>query len=50
VIHELRDRLHLADDEPFYQTSSRRALEAGRIYRRETLAPRYLEFFARLLG
>jgi len=37
--------LRLTDDDDFYEESSRRALEAGRIYRRESLAPRYLEFF-----
>jgi hypothetical protein len=42
--------LKLTDDEAFYQEASRRALEAGRIYHRETLAPRYLEFFEQVAG
>ena len=42
--------LRLTDDDTFYQESSRRALEAGRLYHSEQLAPRYLEFFERVLG
>jgi glycosyltransferase involved in cell wall biosynthesis len=42
--------LRLTDDDAFYQEASRRALEAGRIYHREALAPRYLEFFERVAG
>ena len=37
-------------DDGFRRAASRRALEAGRIYHRETLAPRYLEFFERAAG
>jgi len=40
--------LRLTDDDAFYQQASRRALQAGRIYHREALAPRYLEFFERV--
>ena len=40
--------LRLTDDEEFYQQNSDRALEAGKVYRREVLAPRYVEFFERL--
>jgi glycosyltransferase involved in cell wall biosynthesis len=42
--------LRLTDDDAFYQEASQRAAEAGRIYRREELAPRYLEFFERVLS
>lgn len=42
--------LRLADDDEFYQQASRRALQAGGIYRRKALAPRSLEFFERVLG
>jgi glycosyltransferase involved in cell wall biosynthesis len=41
--------LRLTDDEEFYQQASHRALHAGRIYRSDELAPRYLEFFERVL-
>lgn len=41
--------LRLTDDDAFYQQASQRALEAGQIYRREELAPRYVEFFERVL-
>lgn len=41
--------LRLTDDHAFYEESSARALQAGRIYRRESLAPRYVEFFERVL-
>jgi glycosyltransferase involved in cell wall biosynthesis len=37
--------LRLVDDEPFYEAACRRAAEAGRLYRPETLAPRYVDFF-----
>ena len=39
----------LADDADFYETASRRAREAGRYYHPEMLAPRYVEFFERVL-
>jgi glycosyltransferase involved in cell wall biosynthesis len=42
--------LRLTDDEGFYQDASRRALEAGRIYHREALAPRYVEYFEQVLA
>jgi len=42
--------LRLTDDDAFYQEASRRALDAGRAYHREALAPRYLEFFERVAG
>lgn len=42
--------LRLTDDEAFYREASARALEAGRIYFREALAPRYREFFERVIG
>jgi len=40
--------LRLTDDDAFCQQASRGALEAGRIYHREALAPRYLDFFERV--
>jgi glycosyltransferase involved in cell wall biosynthesis len=40
----------LADDEDFYRDESDRALEAGRIYRPENLAPRYVGYFSGILG
>jgi glycosyltransferase involved in cell wall biosynthesis len=42
--------LRLTDDDAFYQEAARRALEAGAIYRREELAPRYLQFFEQVLA
>jgi glycosyltransferase involved in cell wall biosynthesis len=39
----------LAFDEPFYRQSVARAREASLAYRRETLAPRYADFFRRAL-
>jgi glycosyltransferase involved in cell wall biosynthesis len=40
----------LLDDEAFYQESSRRAHEAGRIYERSALAQRYAAFFEHILA
>src|SRR5262249_30994838 len=37
--------LRLAEDQEFYRESAARAREAGRLYHRETLAPRYIAFF-----
>jgi glycosyltransferase involved in cell wall biosynthesis len=42
--------LNLTDDDAFYREAPHRALQAGRIYHREALAPRYLEFFERVAG
>ena len=42
--------LQLTDNEAFYQEASARALEAGRIYHVDSLAPRYREFFERVIG
>ena len=39
----------LADDEEFYRRQSACALEAGAMYSREALAPRYVEFFERAM-
>lgn len=39
----------LEDDKDLYQREAARALEAGRIYRPEILAPRYVDYFQRLL-
>jgi glycosyltransferase involved in cell wall biosynthesis len=41
--------LRLADDHAFYEQASRLALGAGSIDHREALAPRYVEFFERVL-
>jgi len=40
----------LAFDERFYQQAVARTREAARMYAREELAPRYVEFFTRLLA
>jgi hypothetical protein len=42
--------LRLTDDDAYYQEASLRASEAGRIYHREVLTPRYLEFFEQVAG
>jgi glycosyltransferase involved in cell wall biosynthesis len=42
--------LRLTDDDAFYQQASQRAREAGRIYHRDALAPRYVGFFDRVAG
>ena len=39
----------LDGDEEFYRAESERAREASRIYRPENLAPRYVEYFRRIL-
>ncbi len=39
----------LEGDEEFYRAESERAREASRIYRPENLAPRYVEYFRRIL-
>jgi len=39
----------LAFDEPFYQESVERTRRAARIYAREELAPRYVDFFVQTL-
>ncbi|MBV9657229.1 MAG: glycosyltransferase family 4 protein [Verrucomicrobia bacterium] len=39
----------LADDAEFYEAQSRRAREAGRYFHPESLAPRYVAFFERVL-
>lgn len=44
---ELIERL--AFDEPFYEAEVERAREAGRMYHREALAPRYVDFFRGVL-
>lgn len=40
----------LADDEEFYAQESQRALEAGKMYLPENLAPRYVDYFASVLN
>jgi glycosyltransferase involved in cell wall biosynthesis len=42
--------IRLEGDQEFYQEESRRALEAGSIYRPENLAPRYVEYFSNVLN
>jgi glycosyltransferase involved in cell wall biosynthesis len=40
----------LAFDEPFYQDAVERTRQAARMYAREELAPRYVDFFVRTLA
>jgi glycosyltransferase involved in cell wall biosynthesis len=40
----------LAFDEPFYQDAVAKTRDAARMYRREELAPRYTDFFMRVLA
>ncbi len=40
----------LAFDEPFYEQAVARTREAAKMYAREELAPRYVEFFSRVLS
>ncbi len=42
--------IRLESDPEFYGEESRRALEAGSIYRPENLAPRYVEYFSNILN
>lgn len=42
--------LRLEGDQDFYEEESRRALDAGAIYRPENLAPRYVDFFQAILS
>ena len=42
--------LKLADDQNFYAQASARALTAGQAYRPERIAPRYVDFFNRVLN
>lgn len=42
--------IRLADDAAFYSEASARARKAGDVYRPEVLAPRYVEFFQRVIG
>lgn len=42
--------IRLEGDDEFYREESRRALEAGQIYRPENLAPRYVEYFTSILN
>lgn len=41
--------VRLCDDDQFYQAACQKALAAGDRYRPEHLAPRYVEFFRRVL-
>lgn len=41
--------IRLEGDEEFYQQESRRAREAGKLYLRENLAPRYIDYFQGVL-
>lgn len=42
--------VRLCDDDQFYQAACRKARAAGDLYRPEHLAPRYVEFFRRVLA
>lgn len=42
--------IRLEGDQQFYEEESKRALEAGKIYRPENLAPRYVEYFGEILN